>query len=185
MPVETVNLFLALLFFGAMVVLVGAVVAGLIRLVTGSLPAPVARLVAEVRPLALVFAWLSATVATLGSLYYSEVADYTPCPLCWYQRYAMYPSAAILTVSLLLKRPRLAWGAFALSAVGIMISAFHRFQEQFPDAVKGVCDPFNPCYIRDVNTFGFVTIPTKAFAAFGLVLLFVPLALLHPKEAAS
>ncbi|MDP9212231.1 MAG: disulfide bond formation protein B, partial [bacterium] len=38
-------------------------------------------------PLAYV-AWAQALVATSGSLYFSEVAGYLPCMLCWYQRIA-------------------------------------------------------------------------------------------------
>ncbi len=185
LPVETVNLFLALLFFGAMAILVAAIVLSVIRLVTGSIPAPVAGLVAELRPMSLGFAWFSATLAMAGSLYYSEVAGYSPCRLCWIQRGFMYPSSIVLTLALLLRKPKLAWVAFALSAVGICVSVYHRVEEQFPSLFASSCDPLNPCSYRWVDTFGFVTIPSMAFAAFGLVLLFVPLALVRPKEALS
>ena len=40
-----------------------------------------------------------ATVCTAGSLYLSEVAEFTPCKLCWYQRIAMYPSALLLVMA--------------------------------------------------------------------------------------
>ncbi|MEC8018060.1 MAG: disulfide bond formation protein B, partial [Actinomycetota bacterium] len=33
--------------------------------------------------------------AMLGSLYFSEVANYIPCRFCWFQRIAMYPIALI------------------------------------------------------------------------------------------
>ena len=46
-------------------------------------------------------ALLVALVATLGSLYYSEVRGFIPCTLCWYQRILMYPLVAILLVGLL------------------------------------------------------------------------------------
>jgi disulfide bond formation protein DsbB len=36
-------------------------------------------------------AFLVAAGATVGSLYFSEVANYVPCRLCWFQRTAMYP----------------------------------------------------------------------------------------------
>ena len=49
-----------------------------------------------VGPSARVTAWLVATVATVGSLYYSEIANFVPCRLCWYQRIGMYPLAVIL-----------------------------------------------------------------------------------------
>ena len=32
-----------------------------------------------------------ALVATAGSIYFSEVAHFVPCKLCWFQRIAMYP----------------------------------------------------------------------------------------------
>ena len=39
-----------------------------------------------------------AGVATLGSLYFSEVAHFRPCVLCWVQRAFMYPLAPLLFV---------------------------------------------------------------------------------------
>ncbi|MYB29272.1 MAG: disulfide bond formation protein B, partial [Acidimicrobiaceae bacterium] len=38
------------------------------------------------RPVLLPLALAIATVSTAGSLYYSEVAGYLPCEMCWYQR---------------------------------------------------------------------------------------------------
>ena len=48
---------------------------------------------------ALWIAFLVAAVAMAGSLYFSEVANYMPCRLCWFQRIAMYPLAVILLVA--------------------------------------------------------------------------------------
>ena len=45
-------------------------------------------------------AFVVATVATLGSLYLSEVAHFVPSRLCWYQRIAMYPLSLILLTAL-------------------------------------------------------------------------------------
>src|SRR6516225_3022580 len=42
-------------------------------------------------------AFLVAALATTGSLFFSEVAHFTPCALCWYERICMYP-LAILTL---------------------------------------------------------------------------------------
>ena len=44
--------------------------------------------------------WLVATVATLGSLFFSEVMEFVPCVLCWYQRILMYPLVIIFLVGL-------------------------------------------------------------------------------------
>ena len=45
-------------------------------------------------------AWLLATIATLGSLFFSEVMEIQPCVLCWYQRIFMYPLVVIFLVGL-------------------------------------------------------------------------------------
>src|SRR6266536_2440469 len=45
------------------------------------------------------FAWIVALVATAGSLYLSEIAHFTPCTLCWYQRIGMYPLAVVLGIA--------------------------------------------------------------------------------------
>ncbi|ULH15923.1 disulfide bond formation protein B [Deinococcus sp. KNUC1210] len=44
-------------------------------------------------------AWLTALVATLGSLYFSEIRGYIPCVLCWFQRICMYPLVVVLGVA--------------------------------------------------------------------------------------
>lgn len=185
MPVETVNLFLALLFVGAMVIVIVALGLGIVRLSTGSLPASVAPLVDEIRSVALPLAFLAPTVAMFGSLYYSEVAGYDPCQLCWVQRYFMYPSSILLGLALVLRKPKLAWLPFALSVIGAGVSIYHRVEQQWPNLFSESCDPTNPCSGRWVNTWGFVTIPTMAFAAFALVCIFVPLSLVRPKEASA
>ena len=40
-----------------------------------------------------------AVLATLSSLYLSEIADYVPCQYCWWQRIFMYPLAVILPIA--------------------------------------------------------------------------------------
>ncbi|MEZ5377973.1 MAG: disulfide bond formation protein B [Acidimicrobiales bacterium] len=185
MPVETVSLFLALLFVGAMAINLAALALVVVRLVTGRVPGPVAPLVDEVRSIAPFMAFLAPTIAMFGSLYYSEIAHFEPCQLCWVQRFLMYPSSILLGISMLLKQPKLAWLPFALSVVGLGVSSYHRAEQQWPNLFTSSCDPANPCSGRWVDTWGFVTIPTMAFAAFGLVCVFVPLSLLGRKEATS
>ena len=45
-------------------------------------------------------AWVIALVATVGSLFFSEVMQLPPCVLCWYQRIAMYPLVVIIGVGI-------------------------------------------------------------------------------------
>ena len=90
----------AQVFFSLLAVLAGAgaIVLLVARFVARSSPA-VAQLVAAVDDAALWIAFLVAATCMAGSLYFSEVADFVPCRLCWFQRIAMYPLAVILLVA--------------------------------------------------------------------------------------
>ena len=48
-------------------------------------------------------AFIIALTATLGSLFFSEIASLTPCKLCWFQRIFMYPQALILALAIYFK----------------------------------------------------------------------------------
>jgi disulfide bond formation protein DsbB len=52
--------------------------------------------------------WMVSLVATLGSLYFSEIRGYTPCTLCWVQRGFMYPLVIIIGVAYVQKNVRIA-----------------------------------------------------------------------------
>ena len=51
-------------------------------------------------------AFAVAATAMLGSLYFSEVANFVPCTLCWFQRIGMYSLAIILFVAIVAPRPQ-------------------------------------------------------------------------------
>ncbi len=68
-----------------------------------------------------IIAWLTSLVATLGSLYFSEIRLYEPCTLCWYQRIFMYPLVMILLIGIIKKDAKVALYSAALSAVGLCI----------------------------------------------------------------
>ena len=125
-------------------------------------------------PQALALAAVIALVATLGSLYLSEVANYRPCRLCWFQRYAMYPLVPVL--GLLLWRPVRALRplAFVLAGAGAVIATYHVLLERYPSLGSDVCDPTNPCTLVWFRHFGYLTIPGMAlsgFAAIGVLLV--------------
>ena len=44
--------------------------------------------------------WIIASVSTLGSLFFSEIMEFPPCALCWYQRVFMFPLVIIFLVGL-------------------------------------------------------------------------------------
>lgn len=120
-------------------------------------------------PQAAWLAFLVAVVSTAGSLYFSEVAHFTPCRLCWYQRFAMYPLVLILGV-LALRGSHLSLRAvIMIPLVGASISGYHMGVERFPSLESTTCDPTNPCSLIWVERFGYLTIPTMAASAFLLI----------------
>lgn len=52
---------------------------------------------------ALFTAWGASFIATLGSLYFSEIMKFEPCVLCWYQRIFMYPFVLWLGIAVVKK----------------------------------------------------------------------------------
>ncbi|MEN9529651.1 MAG: hypothetical protein RI932_1524 [Pseudomonadota bacterium] len=115
-------------------------------------------------------AWVTALVASLGSLFFSEVMKLPPCVLCWYQRIAMYPLVAIIGAGIILKDARLRFYALPLSVSGIVISVYHNllYYKVIPDSIKP-CTSGVSCTAKQIEWFGFITIPLLALTAFFII----------------
>lgn len=153
---------------------VGAVGA-LLAIVGALLPPTRPTVLATLRRQGYPLAWVVATVATLGSLYLSEIADFPPCRLCWFQRIAMYPLVVVLGVGWWRREasPRLI--AFVLAGVGLAVNLWHVAVEIRPSLEGSSCDPNNPCALRWIEVWGVWTIPRLATVAFVLVLTLLAL----------
>lgn len=115
------------------------------------------------------WAWGVALVATLGSLYLSEVVGFVPCVLCWYQRIAMYPLVVVLGVGMVRGDASVWRYALPLAVIGAGIAAYHVTIQFQPALDVGVCSAGASCTGRYLNVFGFVSIPVMAGGAFLLV----------------
>lgn len=115
-------------------------------------------------------AWLVALTATLGSLYFSEIKEFVPCELCWYQRICMYPLSIVLGIAAYHQDTRLKKYVLPLSIIGGCISLFHYLQQKVPGfAAIRPCTEGVPCNMAYINWMGFVTIPFLAFVAFAFI----------------
>lgn len=138
----------------------------------------------DVRDWALPLAATIAVVATLGSLYYSEVADFVPCRLCWFQRVFMYPLSLILVIAAVRRDVAVRWYALPLAGVGAVISAYHSWIQAFPpDGGSSFCTIDAPCTTRHVWEFGFVSIPFMALTAFVTIAVLLAAAATHRSVA--
>ena len=125
---------------------------------------------------ALVVAFVVATLATIGSLYFSEVAHFEPCRLCWYQRIAMYPLVVILGDGRLAARAGVRRYAVPVAVIGALIATYHYALEWLPWLDSGVCSATTPCTIVWFREFGFISLPYLALSAFLLILALLWLA---------
>ena len=117
-------------------------------------------------------AWLVAIVATAGSLYFSEVRLFAPCPLCWWQRVFMYPLVALLAVAVFSRDERVWRYSLPLSLVGLFTAWYHYLIQRVPElAPPAVCRGGVPCTVQYIDWLGFVTIPFLAGVAFALITL--------------
>ncbi|REK71368.1 disulfide oxidoreductase [Paenibacillus paeoniae] len=118
----------------------------------------------------LYFAWLVAVVATLGSLYFSEIKGYIPCELCWYQRILMYPLSLLLGIAAFYDEHSIKKYVLPLSIMGMLVAAFHYMEQKIP-GFSGIrpCTQGVPCNKDYIDWFGFVTIPFLALIAFTLI----------------
>ncbi len=132
----------------------------------------------------MLFAFLIALIATLGSLFYSEIAQFEPCRLCWYQRIFMYPQVILLGMALWFRERTMLKYGIVLSSIGAVIALYHYWLQ-----VGG--SPIVPCSAvgysvscsdKFVLIFGYITIPLMAFTAFMMNILLLTLARKHRGE---
>lgn len=114
-------------------------------------------------------ALMVALVAMLGSLYFSEVALYIPCTLCWYQRILMYPLVAVIAVGMLGRDRFLPRYVLPLSVFGILMAGYHYLLQWDVFSSSPACVVGVPCSGRYINWLGFITIPFLALVAFSLI----------------
>jgi disulfide bond formation protein DsbB len=159
----------ATLLFAILAVAAEAVVVGTLALWLVARRSAFARYRALVGPDGLTLAFVVAAVATGGSLYLSEVAHFTPCRLCWFQRAFMYPLVPVLGIAAWRRAVGLRTVAIPMAVIGATISAYHVLVERYPNLESNVCDPNTPCTAIWFQRFGYLTIPAMALSAFALI----------------
>lgn len=115
-------------------------------------------------------AWVAALVGVVGSLIFSEVMDFPPCVLCWYQRIAMYPLVFVIGAGIVMRDNRVKFYSLPLALVGLAISIYHNLlyfgviTEALTPCTEGV-----PCTVKQIEWLGFITIPLMGLAGFAAI----------------
>ena len=121
-------------------------------------------------------AWLISLSSMGGSFFFSEVMELPPCVLCWYQRIAMYPLVLIIGVGIILNDRRMKAYALPFALIGLAIAVYHNllYYGLIPESITP-CTQGISCTSRQIEWFGFITIPLMALVSFvsiALCLLF-------------
>ena len=128
-------------------------------------------------------AFLITAGSVVGSLFYSDVAHFAPCELCWIQRFILYPEAFLLLIAVIIRKKVynnfIRTACIVLSLIQFPISAYHTYiQLGGGDIVP--CSATGPsCQFVYFVQYGYVTIPSMALTACVLILLVM---LLKKKE---
>ena len=132
-------------------------------------------------------AFVVAAIATGGSLFFSEVAHYVPCELCWFQRICMYPISILTLFAAFHGEHRFARYLLPLPVVGAGISVYHLLVENGVVKQAQACLLSAPggCATKWIDEFGYMTIPTLALTAFVLLIGFLALAASGSGDAAT
>ena len=117
------------------------------------------------------FSFLVAVSAVVGSLSLSQIAKIPPCDLCWYQRIFMFPQVFILGIALLKNDLGVKKYVAPLSVVGAAIAAYHYLLQQVPTLPLPCTNEVVSCSVKQIELFGYLTIPMMSLTAFVLILI--------------
>jgi disulfide bond formation protein DsbB len=131
-------------------------------------------------------AFFVAAIATGGSLFFSEVAHFVPCELCWFQRICMYPLSAAMLLAALWNDHRATRYLLPLPIVGAGVAVYHMLIERgvVHQAQECLASAPGGCATRWIDKFGYETIPTLALTGFALLTVFLALGARSPVEVA-
>ena len=120
---------------------------------------------------ALFYAFAVALVATAGSLFFSEVAGYQPCKLCWFQRIFMYPLVLILFIAMIKKTKEVVKYVIPMSLIGAFIASYHYYGQMIASSLSCSADAAVSCTAKPFFHYGYITIPMMALTAFVLIFI--------------
>lgn len=123
-------------------------------------------------------AFVIALGSTLGSLFFSEILKYPPCSLCWYQRLFMFPLVFVLGVALWASDDRWQKYGAPFAFVGFATALYHNllYYGVIPEAIAP-CMQGVSCTSKQLELFGFLTIPLLSLSSFAILAFIHVLAL--------
>lgn len=117
----------------------------------------------HVLPLLFVFS----ASALFASLFYSNIAGFPPCELCWIQRIFMYPQVIISFLAVYWKDKNIVGYLLSLSILGTIVAFYHSLtQWGIGGGLIGCTAVGGECSKVYVLEYGYITIPFMALSSF-------------------
>lgn len=132
----------------------------------------------------LLLAFLVSIFAVALSLFYSEIANFEPCKLCWFQRIFMYPQIILLGIALIKKDFKVVNYALPLAVIGSLFAIYHIYifyggESTFPCSAISLS---GACTKRYVFELGYITIPLMSLTSFLLLIFSLTIQKLYNKK---
>lgn len=156
-----------------LLIVFGLLFYGLKRLIGFKLPEKALRVQNKLKTYSLELSFGLATIATTGSLYFSNILGYEPCRLCWFQRILMYPLVLILGIGILFEDDNVTDYALPFAMIGLPLAFYHSLIQRYSQFQSSGCSVFSiSCSTEYTFHFGYITIPVMATVAFlGILIL--------------
>ena len=116
-------------------------------------------------------AWFLALASALGSLFFSEIMNFAPCSLCWYQRLALFPLVIILFRGLFPFDKGVLKYSIPFALIGVVLAIYHNllYVGIIPENLTP-CSQGISCKEEYIELLGFITIPFMSLISFSSIL---------------
>jgi len=137
------------------------------------------KMLTNIGPYLLPASFLVAFGSVLGSLVYSEIIQFEPCLLCWWERIFIYPQLVILAIGLYVKEKSVFLYSLVFALLTILVSGYHTYLQLAGSSSAFCATAVVSCSKVYFLTYGYITIPTMALS---VGLFFFVTSLLYKKS---
>lgn len=120
--------------------------------------------------------------AVLGSLFYSEVAGYAPCVLCWWQRVFLYPVPILFAVAMYKKDHKVLQYVAPFVVIAGIIALYQSYVYVGGSSLLPCTAEEGDCSKIFVKSFGYITIPAMSLTVSLYLLLLIWIKKLYDKN---
>jgi disulfide bond formation protein DsbB len=133
------------------------------------------------RSYGLFFAWVISLIVMLSTLFFSEMLQWPVCPLCWYQRIALYPLVILLGIAAYKNDRSIISYAIPFPLIGLFFAVYQYLEQMIPGfaSIEFCKNGAVACNAIHLKLLGFITIPFLS----GIACLLIFILLIASKPA--